>query len=306
MKSNFRMKEITIQLNHPGKEKEFKLGAEQIKNSGFYEKNGQIIREWNDGPHFRKYIKNKGIYVEQPKAIPNEEILTFWGEWEGYSKFDTSEKTHIPFHTIIGRKSQNTDPYVFGDCFKYAICSQKGVMTDLCINSMILFGTTTNKGFELDTVFIVKNFEKAESVAYNNGKNFTQTYKEATLEQLGCCYLGENPSKKNKIYNSRTWWDDVDKNFFSYVPCKLGDNKRKKVLIPFEIYDIHRSLSLSEQKIGHPYKHFLDFKVQDVWQYITDIVIQQGFYLGIKLYEPILNNSLANYNEEIVVNKKCY
>ena len=43
---------LKVQLNHPGREKPFKIGK------GYQKENNQIIREWNDDPrHYRKYIE---------------------------------------------------------------------------------------------------------------------------------------------------------------------------------------------------------------------------------------------------------
>jgi hypothetical protein len=69
--------------------------------------------------------------------------------------------TSLPF--------QNTDPFVFGDCFKYFVCKQwkktTGKATQLSRlerGSMILFGSTHGTGsaafFQLDTVFVVADY----------------------------------------------------------------------------------------------------------------------------------------------------
>ena len=294
---------IAVQLNHPGVEKKHAYRNKFVEGKGYYKIGNQLIREWNnDDSHYRKLLRQTGTYVEKTKAYKTKnDTLVFWGEWEGYSKFyplaaGCAKGIHEPFHSIIGRGCQNTDPYVFGDYFKYAICRQNGVMTELDKDSLILFGTTTNNGFLLDSVFVVKTWETAESVSTNNAINYSQTYKEKTLEQLGGLYLGKNPSLKNKIYHSRTWWYDENKDFFSYVPCKINNDKGiKKALIPFET--ANSNIKMSKQKIGHLYNHFSDFTAQEVWKYITDIVLKQGFYLGIRFDEPATNNNLARDKE---------
>jgi hypothetical protein len=279
---------ITVQINHPNREYDY-------PGDGYFANADLIIRRWNDdlNQHYRKFIRNKGIYVKGIKDNdPDNEDLMFWGEWEGHTIFHPLERVnpngiHEPFHSIIERGCQNTDPYVFGEFFKYAICSQTGVMQNLDPGSLILFGTTTNRGFILDTVFIVGAYETAEQVYHNNAANYMQIYREETIQQLGETYLGPNHSQTNRIYYSRTWWDD--QNYFSYVPCRISDNTYEKVIIPVP--------PMSKQKVGHPYSHLNPPKGRfaappEAWDYITAQVIAQGFYLGIRLEEPEINDGL--------------
>ncbi|GAB6278142.1 MAG: hypothetical protein STSR0006_01370 [Lentimicrobium sp.] len=297
---------MTVQLNHPAVEKEF-------SNKGFCNAGHQIIREWNDNPnqHYRKYIRNKGIYIESIiDSNPKNDDLMFWGEWEGYSKFQPLKRTnpngiHEPFHSIIGRGCQNTDPYVFGDFFKYAICLQTGVMRNLDPGSLILFGTTTKVGFLLDTVFVVKSKEIAKNVFLNNAANYNQVYREETIEQLGETYLGPNYSRNNCIYHSHTWWNKQNNeykefDYFSYVPCRINDETYDKAIIPIP--------PMAKQRVGHPYRHLNPpneewTSPKKVWDYITKEVIKQGLYLGIRLEEPKINNALTCGNSSTKTSK---
>jgi hypothetical protein len=287
---------ITVQLNHPAIEEKF-------PGTGYCNVGNLIIRKWNNNPtqHYRKYIKNKGVYIKYVNDHkPQNGDLMFWGEWEGYSKFyplgqKNPNGIHEPFHSTTGRGCQNTDPYVLGDCFKYVICSQTGVMTSLSLGSLILFGTTTKVGFLLDTVFVVKSSVQAVNVHLNNAANYTQVYREETIEQLGQIYLGPNYSRTNSIYHSYTWWDKQKKeskefDYFSYVPCRIDDVTNNKAIIPIP--------PMAKQWAGHPYKHLNPphkkwTSPKKVWDYITDQVIKQGFYLGIRFEEPKINNGLA-------------
>jgi hypothetical protein len=284
------MNPIIVQLNHPGNEKPFR--------NGYFPLNNQIVREWNKGVHCRKFINNAGEFIPNLKSKPQKGNLLFWGEWEGYSFFNPINNgdgipngIHEPFHSTVNRGSQNqnTDPYIFGDFFKYAICSQTGVMRNLSNGSLILFGTTTNDGFLLDTVFIVKTHETAVSVCGNNAINYTNVYREETLEQLGSIYLGHNPSATNKIYSGQTWWDCNE--YFSFVPCQIStSNCYNKAILDFTL--------MSKQKVGHPYKHFANKNPIDIWKYVVNSVLEQGFLLGVKFDEPNTNTILTN-NKEI-------
>lgn len=276
---------LKVQLNHPGNEKPYKIGK------SYHSINDKIIREWNNDPtHYRKFIRSEGEYLLSLNAQPLKERLLFWGEWEGNSEFSPLSNgdnkpngIHEPFHSILNRGCQNTDPYVYGDCFKYATCSQSGGLQNLYSDSLILFGTTKDAGFELDTVYIVKSYETAQSVFLNNAENYSIVYREETLERLEETYLGPNPSRQKRLYRSKTWWDD--KNYFSFVPCRIDDNKgfeKALLLIP----------PFAKQKVGHPYKQFDKTNHVKLWEFIVSEVLKQGFYLGIRFKEPDINNTL--------------
>lgn len=281
------MEILKVQINHPGKEKPFIVG------NGYYKINDQIIRVWNnDSHHYRKYIINEGEYLSSLFRKPKRSQLLFWGEWEGNSVFTSINNgknspcgIHKPFHSLLIDGRQNTDPYVFGDYFKYVTCSQSGKLCNLMKNSLILFGTTKEIGFELDTVFVVKTHESSQSIFTNNAENYSKIFREETLEKLGNIYLGPNPSKKKNLYHGQTWWDNKD--YFSFVPCQTSNiGGFKKVILPIP--------PMTKQKIGHPYKHFYNIHHYKLWELVVNEVFEQGFSLGIRFEEPLINNEVLN------------
>jgi len=268
---------LKVQLNHPGKEKIFRIGE------GYHIERNLIIREWNDElKHYRKFIKCGGQYLTDLNSKPLSSPLYFWGEWEGHSIFTPleSEKPngiHEPFHSFGNIGRMNTDPYVYGTDFKYATCSQTGKLKDLSPDSLVFFGTTTDKGFELDTVFVVKSHETAESVFKTSAAAYSDTYKGQTLARLGETYLGPNYSTYKKIYRSLTWWDN--QSYFSFVPCRMNYLKQpSKVVLPIPPF--------SRQKVGHPYSHLDRYDHNSLWESVVDEILNQGFFLGILLTEP--------------------
>lgn len=274
---------LKVQLNHHGNEWPYKIGT------GYHLINNQIIREWNNYPkHYRKFIRCDGEYLLSLETQPLKEKLQFWGEWEGNSVFspignknNIPNGIHEPFHSTIKIGCQNTDPYVYGDCFKYATCSQSGELVNLLPDSIVLFGTTKDAGFELDTVFIVKSYETAFSVSQNNAENYSLVYREETLDRLKDTYLGPNPSRQKRLYKSKTWWND--KNYFSFVPCKIDGNKGfQKALLPIPPF--------AKQKVGHPYRQFDKTDHVILWEFIVSEVLKQGFSLGVRFEEPKINN----------------
>ena len=187
-----------VQFTHPGSEH----GPDGDRPS---------FKSWNRGPHRRKFLCAPGEFVSECGRVNNGD-LTFWGEWEPPSSVERMEASrndgcpawlHRPCVPIpdsrrstvasscspasVGRRCsagcsgtdagvrQNTDPYVFGPCFKYFVCKQikrfgknSGTGTQratwlakLDVGSVILFGTTKgtraheNCRFLLDTVFVV-------------------------------------------------------------------------------------------------------------------------------------------------------
>ena len=89
---------------------------------------------WSTNPkNRRKFLRSPGRYVA-PDGSPAEAPLAFWAEWEAPSyvvqrwpeedalpRFLQEPRWERP--TIKGFR-QNTDPWVFGDCFRYSNCHQ--------------------------------------------------------------------------------------------------------------------------------------------------------------------------------------
>lgn len=282
---------LKVQLNHPGKEKPFRLGK------GYQKVNDIIVREWNDDPrHYRKILKIDGEYISSLDKKPLDGKLLLWGEWEGNSVFTPLNNgkgspygIHEPFHSILIRGFENTDPYIYGDCYKYATCKQSGQVANLDTQSLILFGSTfpSLNAFYLDTVFVVKSHEKAIDVFQSSAKNYTITYREETLEELGGDYLGPVPSKIKRIYKGQKWSENP--HYFSFVPCKLdpdGDYERFKL----DLND--KWFGLSTNPTGKSFLHDCKGSPQETWKRIAEMAIDQGFCLAIKLMEPEKNDIL--------------
>jgi hypothetical protein len=285
------MPKLIVQLNHPGNQKAFVFGK------GYQKVNDLIIREWNDDlQHYRKFIRNDGQYLTSLESEPVNGKLLFWGEWEGNSVFEPikneNEKPngiHVPFHSTLIRGVENTDPYVYGDYFKYATCKQSGQLCDLDNFSLILFGSTypSLNAFYLDTVFVVKCHDTAIDVCSNDASTYSLIYREETLEELGNDYLGPDPSQAKKLYHGLTRWEN--KEYFSFVPCKLDDDTvfdRLKI----DLSDTY--FNLSANPTGKSFLRRCNGSPQEVWRKIVQIAFRQGFYLGIRFDEPQKNDEI--------------
>lgn len=294
---------MNVQLNHPGSQKPYKLG------SGYRNIGNNIIREWsNDDDHFRKFIQNNGYFLNGlPDVIPTQSELYFWGEWEGNSIFMPFPKEkedlrifpnglHKPFHSTAIRGKQNTDPYIYGENFTYCICKQTGKMCNLTLDDLILFGTTfpSLEKFYIDTVFVVKDFNPSLNIQSTSGVGYSQVYKEETLEQLNEYLKLPNTANNNKIYKSKTWWDDKD--YFSFVPCK-----EKLENYGFERFFISLNdplFQLSSYPSGKSFLKRSTLNSKELWKKIVELCVKQGFKLGVKFEEPSFNNCLQSTNEK--------
>lgn len=276
---------LVVQLNHPGSEKPFKLGK------GYREDNNRLIREWNnDASHYRKFICQQGKYLSKNELVSKSEDLLFWGEWEGNSWFHpftsiNPNGIHRPFHANHIRGHQNTDPYVFGKRFYYAVCKQRGQLTQLDAGSVVLFGSSFKAGFALDTVFVVDSHETAHQVATSGGMNYSDIYREATLEQLSDFYSNPVPNSPIKLYSGKMFSGGHQP--FCYVPCKPNNAENaggfKRVMFSYAALN---GLQLSSNPTGIKIIGSGNELARKIWKIVTNEVIRQGFCLAVELNEP--------------------
>jgi hypothetical protein len=283
---------LKVQLNHPGNEKPFRIGK------GYQKVDDLVIREWNDDPrHYRKYLENDGEYLTSLGDKPQKGKLYFWGEWEGNSVFipinngkGSPNGIHKPFHSNLLRGSVNTDPYIYGDYFKYATCKQTGQVSKLEMNSLILFGTVyPSKGiFCIDTVFVVNKYETPTIVSRTNAVNYSTIYREETLEQLGDNdYLRPNPIDNSRLYHGFTWQEN--NSYFSFVPCRLNNEAGYEKL---QINLNDSRFDLSSNPTGKSFMRDSEGTPKETWKQIVEMALDQGFYLGVKFYEPQRNDEI--------------
>ncbi len=285
---------MKVQLNHPGRQKPFKVGK------GYKKEGSKIIREWNSDVHYRKFIQHHGYYLNDLQDLkPKKQELYFWGEWEGNSYFNPFPKAdfkklpngvHTLFHSTLIKGDQNTDPFIYGDDFKYCVCKQDGQLTRLEIDDLVLFGTVVpslNK-FYIDTVFVVKSHILSSTVQETAGANHSQVYKEATLEQLHEYLKTPITTNNFRIYHSKMWWDD--NAYFSFVPCKidLETNGFERLFIELS----NNTFRLSRNPTGISFLKDCKLSSQDLWKEIVNECTKQGFKLGVRFDEPIIRKDL--------------
>lgn len=156
--------------------------------------------EWRvTDPHARKFLRNPGRYLTRDDTA-HESDLMFWGEWEGPSTVidrwdrdgDLPRFLHEP---VWGRPPtpgfrQNTDPWVFGDCFRYSNCKQityrgnPSAMQRLTAGSVVLFGSHLGGEFRVDTVFVVDDEPETYVPSDNSILDVDEAFRVCTLDSV--------------------------------------------------------------------------------------------------------------------------
>jgi len=289
-----------VQFIHPG-------GEHIVKDGN--------IKQWNDEPHRRKFMEVEGTYCEN--GDPIDSTLHFWGEWEPQSDVTNISKPivdgptciHHPFWIRQNRYAglQNTDPFVFGNQFQYAICQQHKngratFLRDLDRGSVILFGSCKSKTqFVIDTVFVVRSWidgYNRDNFATRVAPYIDQTYSTVTFGPLFGIDLGDTCPKRNcvssakdqaaaemkdstfRLYFGATLNDDVD-GMFSFFPCLDRDTSGSGFARPvIEIGGLITN-TLMQGKKGNGDVTANGATMKDRWNEVVRQVEQRGLKLGI-------------------------
>jgi hypothetical protein len=302
-------KVLIVQFTHPGGE--YTVSHKELSNG---------VKEWNYGPHRRKFLKAVGQYVMDNGSLSPKQDLLFWGEWEPTSKIlpvsnvvgtgVVPEYVHEPYlymgnaglilppiiNAKNGKGRQNTDPFVFGDSFLYSVCKQRKKIRNSSLTnftklgelekgSIILFGSTISEKqggpyFVLDTVFVVGDYK-----AYHS--------KKATSDLSGfvpndyCDLMGFvhwSPSNDFICYKGATVENPIN-DMFSYVPCKpcsSGDIGFPRVVLTKADMTIISDDLISDNLNAAPkLSNTTNINPTSCWKQICNIVKQQGFELGV-------------------------
>jgi len=255
-----------VQFFHPGGEHGY---DKKINN------NGKLIKDWNNNAHGRKFLLNEGSYIKNDQKYNGK--LLFWGEWEPPSYVEklephenrsqygkNPEYLHFPFLPSDDQIRlyqnehiyQNTDPFVFGKNFIYAICRQKKKsLRTLEKGSLIVFGSRVNFRFVIDTVFVVKEAEpysSLEDIKKMNLGKYLDIVTKFILNKNDCL----NEPEGLILYKGATF-DDPENGMFSFVPAKVYDSKKigfPRFFMTDEFY---------EPKNSNINKYFSEWKYKD-------------------------------------------
>ncbi len=295
-----------VQFPHPGTE------YPQRKKEG--------DMEWNYGPHHRKFLQVSGDYVEDGKRICDKELM-FWGEWEPQSHYkeinesDSPRYVHYPYLNLgvdpekNGRARQNTDPFVFANAFYYRCCrqiraSRPTQLASLDRGSVILFGSHVDKGFAIDTVFVVdesrpypdirdtkeldgfvpEGYPDIVSIGYGE---YADPNKAPACG--GCARVAPTESRVFRCYRGATFENPVH-GMYSFVPCRMADENPQGFERPVIT---HNDLDFISDTLSRSCKYKRDVSIDEayaIWAKVHNTCHEQGFLDGVRLYYKDSNN----------------
>lgn len=292
---------------------------------------GGDSKSWNSGDHRRKFMMSKGDHVAANGSLVSDKELIFWGEWEPPSKVEAlgkcPDKFHprwlhspylpsaIPSHAHLpGSCSsystkrlkaatpsckadesicQNTDPFVFGDCFKYFVCKQwsqkTGRSTGLATldkGSVILFGSTsgrtaTDAFFQLDTVFVVGSYleyRPCDPASLPQHPSISPDYLKAVFRMA---FAGKNPDipsdLKLRLYLGATC-ANPENGMYSFAPARVAGKTEQgfpRVALKDLPY-LTNNLNSAPKSTDAAAPAILQF-----WQEIRDISRKHGCVKGV-------------------------
>lgn len=221
-------------------------------------------KEWNGSEHTRKmkrharnFIHASGKYVDDSgKLVSAEKGLVFWGEWEAEAKMSVipeNPEKGFPKYLIEPLKIEkhikggiNTDPCVFGHCFKYSLCRQNKLngkkLLALDPGSIILFGSGLENSFLVDTVFVVsssrkynlktmrkdlsgiKDFEDYEKLVIDSIESECSSKEARGSSGNGCAGSSCEKSDDDKTFYEGATFSNPVNGMYSFVPAKIFSN----------------------------------------------------------------------------------
>ena len=335
-----------VQFFHPGKEHGYDKKC-SINGSFYKDWNVTVNRNGNPICHRRKFLLSEGSYIQNNKS--QEGKLLFWGEWEPPSRVKELKKfvncstygvnpnfLHFPFlpssDQLVNYQEkyfqdshfyQNTDPFVFGDNFIYAICMQKMKSflklenSSLEKGSLILFGSWANDRFVIDTVFVVKSKEKYSTL------NDVMNMKLGIYPEIVTKFI---LNKNNKLHGSEVLTlykgataDEPQNNMYSFVPAieYVGEEIGfPRFFMPDDFYDSKYSKYLSKSKNinsriierknqGIKIINTNQDEILEFWNYIKDEVSKKHV-LGVNFKMPKEEKILfkkIEYTQKNIVNR---
>ena len=267
-----------VQFLHPGRE---------------HEPETHDRKEWNVRDHRRKFLQQPGRFVNAD-ALAEADIV-FWGEWEpesrvlrhipspveGGPRFVYSPYYVVPVGDVF---RQNTDPFVFGDHFRYVCCQQyrpsDGHPTQLRYlkeGSVLLFGSSLGGQFGLDTVFVVADYEDYTPASGTEARTpRPSAYDDVTLKRI-------YPYLSYRLYRGASYADPYH-GMYSFFPCRPAAAcpagfARPRIINPQVITGTHtQGRRLNKQGS-------LD-EVQRLWEDVLNQVIHQNLDIGVYARVP--------------------
>lgn len=262
------------------------------------------LKYWNIGLHRRKFLRIEGEYVEAPAGRPRSGEVVFWGEWEPESTAEPISDPvpngpswlHRPYYVkpltywpgTGDQPLQNTDPFVFGDRFRYTLCRQwrsaanrPSLLRDLEPGSLILFGSFKAGEFVLDTAFVTDAGVQHDHDSWSTVlTDLPETYVDVTM--LATYAWG--PGAELRLYSGATRRQPTN-DMFSFAPCLPADVGGHGFARPAIRLD---ELITPNLKMGFKSTRGLSSEeVQQLWNHVTEQVVNQDLALGTRFAMPL-------------------
>jgi len=222
----------------------------------------------------------------------------FWGEWEPpsfiikkWGKEDSLPRfLHRPVWESPAAEGtrQNTDPWVFGDSFRFSNCRQltwrgrPSSLQKLTPGSIILFGSTIGGEFALDTLFVVK-----DSRPFSPGElpQTDEAFRFCTLESL---LTTGKPRDPFTLYRGATYEARIN-GMYSFVPCRRADADNAR--FPRPSISLPGYVNQKSTQSARCIKGRSQAIVQEQWENIQKQVLDAGCLLGVWFSTPQRDNN---------------
>jgi hypothetical protein len=222
--------------------------------------------------------------------------LVFWGEWEppSYIIQRWEPKEHLPrfLHEPVWErptargKRQNTDPWVFGDCFRYSNCRQltpsrrHSALQELTPGSLVLFGSTVGGKFAIDTVFVVKDSQRFSP---SKSPKTDEAFRVCTIESLR---TSGNANDSFTLYRGATYEARIN-GMYSFVPCRRADADEMRFSRPSISLPGYVNPKSTQSAYGAKSPRSAA-DIQNQWENVRKQVLDAGCLLGVRFSTPRL------------------
>lgn len=250
-------------------------------------------RSWKlgDEAHRRTFLLSPGTYRDGIGGAEHRGELAFWGEWEGgvdlISEVDPIESgprwlcrpdPRAPYpRSEDGTPPQNTDPFVWGDRFRYTFCRQRGngKLRRLGRGSLVLFGSSLQHRFVLDTVLVVAGWVEHRKPRDLIGRT-DDAHMRATIDPM---YGWGDDKRTYRLYFGATPDDPVE-GMFSFVPARPAAGSASGFARPAIYFD---DLINPDTRMQARVRDVGIDKLPQLWQAVTDAVTEEGLVLATEL-----------------------
>jgi len=285
MRSSQNLRREAIAFVHSGAEFA-PTPRSEIDDWRWIEGGRKALRGWNNGPHRRKFVVAEGRCRETPQASDRTGPMTFWAEWEPHSIATplilsgehgpnaTPSFAHEPFLVRGTTGVQNTDPFVFGDCFWFTNCHQRRYvrLRKLDRGAVVLFGTTYRQYFAVDTVFVVETACTPDDYL----RTPTLAPEQLRLATLDLHGLAEN-NRDFVFYKGKTPSGGPP---FSFVPCRPVEHGGPRGHPRLMLDRAEFSIRGNTQGVSRIPRTTDMEALSDLWRRLAEQCLVQNLHLG--------------------------